>query len=270
MDSRTACSRGRRRSHRDSMQHYGRVKTLKIFRKMKSKLRSPKRWIAIAILMYLLLFPFTPLNPIFDRTFLTQTLENWGHWAICLYLLIYTIATAIGVPGTVLTIAGGAVFGLVWGTLWSVIGATCGAIAAFWIARYLLHHWVERRFRHHKALQRFNAAVTRTPVKFVLAVRFAPISPFNIVNFLFGLTPIHWTSYAIGTFFGIIPGTLAYTWIGVTGDRALRGGDRLPFILALSFLTLLSLIPLLAKQKNQKKRSLESEPLTLNPIKTDK
>ncbi|NEQ81179.1 MAG: TVP38/TMEM64 family protein, partial [Moorea sp. SIO2I5] len=57
--------------------------------------------------------------------------------------------------------------------------------------------------------------------------------------------------YTLGTFFGIIPGTLAYTWLGVTGGEALQGGDRLPFFLALSFLGILSALPLLAKGKKK-------------------
>ncbi|MBC6418975.1 MAG: TVP38/TMEM64 family protein [Prochloron sp. SP5CPC1] len=134
------------------------------------------------------------------------------------FILVYAVVTVIGVPGTILTIAGGLVFGLGWGSLWSVIGATLGAMGSFWAARYL-------------------------------AVRFAPISPFNVVNFLFGLTPIHWVPYSLGTFIGIIPGTLAYTWLGTSGSEALAGGERLPFILALGFLTLLSIIPFLARKK---------------------
>ncbi|HBE19547.1 MAG TPA: TVP38/TMEM64 family protein [Cyanobacteria bacterium UBA11149] len=176
-------------------------------------------------------------------------LQQWGNAAVCLFILIYTIATVLGIPGTILTIAGGAVFGLIWGTLWSVVGATLGAVGAFWAARYLLRDWAKRQFGDHKALVSFNQAVTDKPVAFVLAVRFAPISPFNIVNFLFGLTPIEAYHYTIGTFFGIIPGTIAYTWLGVTGDAAWRGGDSLPFFIALCFLGLLSLLPILVRNK---------------------
>lgn len=233
-------SQFKQRKHNNSRQRW---------RHIQFRSRSPKLWIAIALLVCLLLSLFTPLNHLFNRQFLTQTLQNWGNWAVFLFVLIYTVLTAIGIPGTVMTIAGGAVFGLFWGTFWSVIGATLGAIAAFWVGRYLLRDWAERRFAHHPALYRFHRAVVRAPMKFVLAVRFAPISPFNVVNFLFGLTPIHWISYAVGTFLGIIPGTLAYTWLGVTGDRALSGGDRLPFFLALSFLALLCLIPLWAQKR---------------------
>lgn len=203
----------------------------------------------LAFLTVCLLCGLTPLRDLLNEQFLVQQLQGWGHWSVCLFVLIYMLATVLGVPGTVLTIVGSVVFGLVWGTFWSVVGATLGAIGAFGVARYLLRNWALRRFGHHKVLARFNQAVMHKPLAFVLAVRFAPICPFNLVNFLFGLTPINWVDYAIGTFFGIIPGTLAYAWLGVTGKEALQGGDRLPFFVALALLSLLSILPLLAKRR---------------------
>jgi uncharacterized membrane protein YdjX (TVP38/TMEM64 family) len=219
--------------------------------KLNKLLKNPKFWLASAILSLLLLCWLTPLKVLFDQKFLEQQLQQLGNWAICLFVLVYTLATVVGVPGTVLTVAGGAVFGIVWGALWSVIGATLGAIGAFWVARYLLRDLAEKWFGRHKYLQQFNEAVRDKPLNFVLAVRFAPICPFNLVNFLFGLTPISCLDYAIGTFFGIIPGTLAYTWLGVAGGTALQGGDRFPFFLALTFLTLLSVLPVWVKRKRK-------------------
>ncbi|HAG81019.1 MAG TPA: TVP38/TMEM64 family protein [Cyanobacteria bacterium UBA12227] len=212
-------------------------------------LKRPRYWLAIAFILCILLCLFSPLNALFNQSLLISQLEKLGHWAVCLFILVYMLATVIGIPGTMLTIAGGAVFGLIWGTIWSVMGATLGAIGAFWVARFLLRDWAQRRFGYHQALLRFNQAVRDKPLTFVLAVRFAPISPFNVVNFLFGLTPIESRHYAMGTFFGIIPGTLAYTWLGVTGKDVLQGGDRVPFFLALSFLAVLSLLPMWAKKK---------------------
>jgi uncharacterized membrane protein YdjX (TVP38/TMEM64 family) len=217
---------------------------------MLSKLLNNRRfWLAIALLSAVLLCCFTPVRVLFDKMLLVQKLQHLGHWSVCLYVLIYTVATIFGVPGTILAVAAGTVFGLFWGTLWSVVGATLGAIGAFLVARYLFHNWAERKFGHHKALIKFKKAVSKKPIAFVLAVRFTPVSPFNVVNFLFGLTPIRCRDYAIGTFFGIIPGTLAYTWLGVTGEKALNEGELLPFFMALAFLALLSLLPILAKKK---------------------
>ncbi len=206
--------------------------------------------IAVIVLLLLLLI-FSPLNVLFDKMFLVEYLREHQCCVIIPFIITYIILTIIGLPGTLLTLAGGVVFGIWWGTLWSVIGATLGALGAFWTGRYLLREYIKHKFSRHKALKKFNQAVQDKPIAFVLAIRFAPISPFNVVNFLFGLTPIHWFNYTIATFFGIIPGTLAYTWLGTSGAEALEGGDRIPFFLALGLLTLLSLIPLLHKKYNR-------------------
>lgn len=211
--------------------------------------KNTRFWIAIALLVFILICCLTPMRSLFDQAYLVMHLEKLGDRAIVLFIILYIVCTAIGVPGTVLTVAGGAVFGLVWGTFWSVVGATLGAIAAFWLARFLLRNWAERRFCQHRMLMHFNQTVRHQPLNCVLAVRFANIIPFNLANFLFGLTPVGIKDYTLGTFVGIIPGTLAYTWLGVTGEQALHGGNWLPFVLALGLLTLLSVLPVLVKGK---------------------
>ena len=215
---------------------------------------SKRGWLGIFLISCILAITISPLKVIFNQDFLVNYFHHLQEYSCCAagwFIFIYTILTIIGIPGTILTIAGGIVFGLFWGTFWSVIGATLGAMGAFWTARYLLHEQIEKRFGKHSALIKFNQAVTSKPLSFVLAVRFAPISPFNVVNFLFGLTPIHWFPYSLGTFIGIIPGTLAYTWLGVSGVEALEGGDRTPFFLALGILCLLSIMPFLAQRKGK-------------------
>jgi uncharacterized membrane protein YdjX (TVP38/TMEM64 family) len=158
-----------------------------------------------------------------------------------------------GLPGTLLVVSGGATFGLIWGTVLSTIGATLGAIVAFYMARSLLRHRIEQQFGRHKGMQKLNEMLSCHQLHCVLAIRVAPISPFNLVNFLvnfwFGLTPVGLKPYAIGTFFGIIPGTAAYTWLGESGLKVFRGEGLTELVGALSGLALLSLLPLLAKLK---------------------
>lgn len=200
----------------------------------------------------LFLYLISPLKTILlDREFWLSKLHDCGEWAVFAFVGAYVILTVLGIPGTILTVTGGLVFGLIWGTIWSVVGATLGAIAAFCAARYCLRDWAKNKFQQHHRLKCFEEAVAKMPLHFVLAVRFAPISPFNIVNFLLGLTPIDLKTYSVGTFFGIIPGTLAYTWLGVTGKNALESGEYIPLCIALGILTLLSLLPLLANNKRK-------------------
>lgn len=168
--------------------------------------------------------------------------------SVGMFVAAHVVANAIGIPGTLLVVVGGAVYGLWWGTVWSVIGATWGAIAAFWLSRYLLHDWFKRRFAHRPVLQKLNRALQANSLRCVLIIRFSPISPFNVVNFALGLTPVLAKHYAIGTLVGIVPGTLAYTWLGVTGAEALNSGSFWPLICCLTLLMLLSALPLVMQR----------------------
>ncbi|AFY40455.1 SNARE associated Golgi-related protein [[Leptolyngbya] sp. PCC 7376] len=198
-------------------------------------------------------FGFQVRHILFDHENLAGILQILPCCVVPLFLGLYIVLTIFGIPGTVLTTAGGILFGLSWGTFWSVVGATLGALGAFWAARYILQDWAGKRFRDHRLLKKIRTSVSKKPLAIVLALRFAPITPFNLLNFLFGLTPIHWVPYTLGTFIGIIPGTILYTWLGVSGKTALSGGDRLPLIMALTALCLLSLIPpvLMNKYRHQ-------------------
>ncbi|NEP18151.1 MAG: TVP38/TMEM64 family protein [Leptolyngbya sp. SIO4C1] len=205
--------------------------------------------LAAAILTACCWKPFLLLG---NPTALQQYLDSIGSLKAIVFIGAHIIATAVGVPGTVLVIAGGAVFGLLWGTVWSVIGATLGAIAAFELSRHLLHSWFKRRFSRSTRFYQLNQLMRRQGLACVMAIRFAPISPFNLVNFLFGLTPVPLSHYAIGTLVGIIPGTLIYTWLGVAGVEALSGGSWLSLLLCLSLLALLSVLPILARRYYRK------------------
>jgi uncharacterized membrane protein YdjX (TVP38/TMEM64 family) len=179
-----------------------------------------------------------------DQQFIVMKLRMSGGWGVCLFIGAHVVATTVGLPGTVLVVAGGAVFGILWGTVWSVMGATLGAIAAFSLARFLLRDWVERCWGHHAAFKKLTGMLQGNMFQSVLTIRFTPISPFNLVNFLLGITPIRLSSYAAGTLIGIVPGTAVYTWLGASGAKALHGEGYLSLVLALGVLGLLSLLPI--------------------------
>ncbi|KAI9132758.1 TVP38/TMEM64 family protein [Acaryochloris sp. CCMEE 5410] len=205
----------------------------------------------LAGLVGVLLLPFViryvPL--LFDQMHLVEFVQSHGLWGAIIFILLHIVATVLGVPGVILTIVGGVLFGLLWGSFLSLAGATLGAMGAFWMARYLLLDWAQRRVRDRKLLCTFNQAVLQHPFSFVLIVRFAPISPFNLVNFLFGMTTIHWLPYSLGTLIGIIPGVIAYTWIGVAGNDVMHGKGPWPLVIACTCLAVLSAMPLLLRKK---------------------
>lgn len=186
---------------------------------------------------------------LFDPQALFQALCSLGPWTVPVFLAAHILATMVGVPGTLLVIVGGAKFGLWWGSLWSLMGATGGAIAAFWVARYLMQDWFRDRFARRRIFQQIDRVMDTHSFNCVLAVRFAPLSPFNLVNFLFGLTSVPVGAYALGTLVGIAPGTVAYTWIGLAGLEAIQGKGLWALTLALGFLAVLSLFPLYLRKR---------------------
>ena len=221
--------------------------------------RVKDRQLALVAFLGVLALPFAiwyiPL--LFDQMRLVEFVESYGFWGAIIFILLHIVATVIGVPGVILTIVGGLLFGLIWGSVLSLIGATLGAMGAFWMTRYLLLDWAQKKVRDRKLLCSFNQAVLQHPFSFVLMVRFAPISPFNLVNFLFGLTTIHWFPYSLGTLIGIIPGAIAYTWVGVAGNEAMHGKGPGSLIMVCCFLVFLSAMPLLLR----KRQSYKSDPM---------
>lgn len=201
--------------------------------------------LAAAALGIILLCILTPLKAVFNPFLFKDFIQQYEGYVEILFIAIYTGLTVIGVPGTVLTVVGGCLFGIWYGTIISVISATSGALFAFWTARYLFRDLAQRKLSQSKRLTKFQTAVLKQPFSFVLTTRLIPISPYNLVNYLFGLTSINWFDYTLATFIGVIPGSFAYSWIGKSGEMVMTGGDRLSFFLALTFLALLSLIPLL-------------------------
>lgn len=179
-------------------------------------------------------------------------LENWvinaGALGPLLYIALYASATVLFLPGSLLTLAGGALFGPVWGTLYSLTGATLGATLAFLVARYLAQEWV--RQRTGGILKKLLDGVDAEGWKFVAFVRLVPLFPFNLLNYALGLTRIGLVAYIAASFVFMFPGALAYTYLGYAGREAVAGGEGLiqKGLLALALLGLVAFLPSLIKR----------------------
>lgn len=154
--------------------------------------------------------------------------QGLGPWGPVAFVLGYAVATVALLPGSVLTLIGGAVFGLVWGTLYVFVAAVLGAGAAFLVARYVARPAVERRLRGDKRFERIDAAIGRQGTKIVLLLRLSPVLPFNLLNYALGLTRVRFRDYLLASV-GMLPGTLLYVYYGkVAGDvAALLGGAEI-------------------------------------------
>jgi uncharacterized membrane protein YdjX (TVP38/TMEM64 family) len=210
--------------------------------------RFKKYFKIILLLGAILLFFITPVRNLLDRQILADYLQALGIWTVPIFISTYVVLAVLGLPIVIHTLAGGVVFGLVWGTIWSAIAATLGAVGAFYLTRYVFRDWAVATFGKHKLLQEFDRSMESNAFELILALRFTPIAPFNIINFLLALTPIEINTYTIATFIGVIPGSIAYTWLGTSGKIAFQDGDRLQFICASIFLVFLSVSPILYKR----------------------
>ncbi|MEO1068515.1 MAG: TVP38/TMEM64 family protein [Cyanobacteria bacterium J06638_6] len=203
------------------------------------------RWMGLGLVLALAggwLWPHRAL--LLDPQALVVYLDQLGHWRTLGFLAIHVAAAALALPGAVVAIAGGAVFGTLWGTIWSVLGATLGAMVAFGLARSLGQPWCRGYGRHQRPLAWLNQRLQAQAFWCVLTLRLAPISPFSLMNVLLGLTSVRLVPYLGGTLLGIVPGTLAYSWLGAAGMTALNDGMFLPLAGALGLLALLSTLPL--------------------------
>lgn len=175
-------------------------------------------------------------------------MEALGFWGPLVFVAIYSLAPTLFLPGSVLTLAGGALFGPVVGALLCLTGATIGATLAFLIARYLATDWVERRVTGR--LHEIKAGVEREGWRFVAFVRLVPIFPFNVLNYALGLTRLSVRTFAVTSFVTMAPGALAYAYLGYAGREAISGGSDLmrKAFLAVTLLAAVSLLPSLIRR----------------------
>ena len=146
--------------------------------------------------------------------------DGLGAWGPAVFIVGYALAVAAFVPGSLLTLAGGAIFGLVRGTAFVFAGATLGACGAFLIARYLARRVVERRLGANPRFAAIDRAIAREGRKIVFLLRLSPVFPFSLLNYALGLTRVRFVDYLVASL-GMLPGTLLYVYYGkVLGDVA--------------------------------------------------
>ena len=131
------------------------------------------------------------------------------------FMAVYVLQTALSLPGAaIMSLAAGAVFGTLEGTICAVSAATCGAVLAFLVTRYLLHDAVLRRFGG--ALEGVNRELETRGLGYLLFLRLVPLFPFFLVNLAAGLTRLPLRTFIAGTFVGIIPGGFVYVNAGAS------------------------------------------------------
>ncbi|WP_333840923.1 VTT domain-containing protein [Pelomicrobium sp.] len=169
--------------------------------------------------------------------------ERMGMAAPLAFIALYAVGAVLFLPGSVFTLAAGAVFGPVVGAFYSLAGATLGATLAFLCARYLIGDWVRRHAGTR--LQALLQGVEAEGWRFVAFVRLVPLFPFNALNYALGLTRIPLGPYVAASYVAMLPGAAAYAYLGYAGREALVGSETLIHdgLIALALLAAVLFLP---------------------------
>jgi len=198
-------------------------------------------------ILFLVLITGITLAVYFRDQFGIEQLQAWlddmGIAAPIIFIAIYALATVFFLPGSILTLAGGAIFGPFLGTFCNLTGATIGATFSFLASRYLASDWVAKKTGG--TLKKLIKGVEREGWRFIAFVRLVPLFPFNILNYALGLSKINIFQYIVATYIFMLPGAIAYTYIGYVGREAAAGGEDLiqKIMIALALLAIAAFLP---------------------------
>lgn len=214
---------------------------------------SRKIWLLLALALGIGTFYFFDLGRFLDLGYLKQSQRAFGElydrhpWQVAgAYFLIYVAATALSIPGaTIITLAGGAIFGLWWGTVIVSFASSVGATLAFLASRHVLRQSVERRFTQR--LAEINQGVARDGAFYLFTLRLIPVIPFFVINLVMGLTRMKASTFYAVSQIGMLAGTLVYVNAGTQLARI----DSLQGILSPALIgsfVILGFFPLLARR----------------------
>lgn len=144
--------------------------------------------------------------------------QDWvrqlGPWGPVAVVLIWIPVCLFSIPGSVITVASGAVFGVVTGSIVVSIGSTIGAACAFFVGRFVARGWIASKVEGNHRFAAIDRAVGEEGFKVVLLTRLAPVFPFNLLNYAYGLTSVKAWQYILASWIGMLPGTVMFVYLG--------------------------------------------------------
>lgn len=140
--------------------------------------------------------------------------EGLGIWGPVVVAAFYIVACVLFLPGSVITLGTGFIFGVLKGTATVSVGSTLGACAAFLVGRTIARRAIEHKVAGNAKFAAIDEAVGQQGFKIVLLTRLSPIFPFNMLNYAFGLTRVRFRDYALASWVGMLPGTVMYVYLG--------------------------------------------------------
>ncbi|MDT8389934.1 MAG: TVP38/TMEM64 family protein [Lentisphaeria bacterium] len=145
---------------------------------------------------------------------LLHYIEELGGPGYAVFLGVYVVACVFFIPGSLLTLGAGAIYGVVTGSILVSVSSTVGATAAFLVGRYLARDWVAKKIQANAKFAAIDTAVGREGWKIVGLTRLSPVFPFALLNYGYGLTKVRLRDYILASWIGMLPGTVMYVYVG--------------------------------------------------------
>jgi len=154
------------------------------------------------------------------------SLSTLGPWGPILFVTLYILAAVFFIPGSVLTLGAGALFGVFWGSVYVSLGSTLGATAAFLVGRYFARGAISRKIDGNPRFAAIDKAVAVDGWKIVGLTRLSPVFPFTLLNYAFGITRVSLRDYVLASWIGMMPGTVMYVYLGSLAQAATAQRSR--------------------------------------------
>jgi len=184
------------------------------------------KWIALGLGLILLSIAVSFLPVAQWVKAFTDWIRHLGLAGAFIFIGVYALGAVLFLPGAILTIAAGLVYGIAGGTAVSLAGATLGAGLAFLVARYLVRGRIEEFARKNRRFGAIDDAIGQEGWKIVGLLRLSPLIPFNVSNYFYGVTSIGFWPYLLASCVGMLPGTVLYVYLGAIGQAGLEGGKK--------------------------------------------
>lgn len=179
---------------------------------------------AVAIVGLLVASRFIDVQGIFQDTL--QWIKDLGFAGMLAFAALYVVACVLLLPGSILTLGAGAIYGVVQGSILVSIASTLGATAAFLVGRYLARDWIAQKIERNEKFKAVDDAVAREGWKIVGLTRLSPVFPFNFLNYAYGVTQVSLRDYFFASWIGMMPATIVYVYFGsLAGSVATLGED---------------------------------------------
>jgi uncharacterized membrane protein YdjX (TVP38/TMEM64 family) len=189
---------------------------------------------------------------------LKQWIADRGAWGPVIFVGIYAVATVLAIPGSALTIIGGAIFGSVVGVISVIFGATIGATLCFLIARYVARDAIAASMAKNEKFRKLDELTEKHGTVIVAITRLVPLFPFNLLNYGFGLTRVKLLTYVLWSFLCMLPGTILYV-VGTDAITTAIKDKKVPWVLIGVVVFILVLLTIIVKQARKKLKEKNDE-----------